>query len=328
VRWDSNWYYDIAKNGYSYTPSIQIHQENIAFFPLYPYLIRYFNHLIGDYYFSGILIANISFLLALIGLYLLISEKYTIETAQKTVLLLAFSPFSFYFSAMYSESLFLFSIVFVFFFAARKQWFLASLFAAAAGATRIVGIVSVLPILYFYMEAIRFDFRAIRWNILSVFIACFGPMSYMAYLWVRFGNPFVFLHVYKAPGWNDDASLGAAYRTLKNIFLNLYSSNGSFGAGTIFGMKEIHLIVFLFSIFLLLAMIKKIHPAYLIWAFATILSSFSGWVSMSRYMIVVFPLYLAAALLFHKRNFELVLAGSACLLSMFTILFSHWYWVS
>lgn len=291
-------------------------------------MVRYFNHLIGDFYLSGILIANISFLLAIVGLYKFISSKYDIETAQKTVLLLAFSPFSFYFSAMYSESLFLFAIVFVFLCAAKKQWFLASLFAAAAGATRIVGIVSVLPIIYFYMEDIQFNIRAIRWNVLSFIVACFGPMSYMAYLWVRFGNPFIFLRVYKAPGWNNDASLGAAFRTLKNIFLNLISSNGTFGAGTVFGMKEIHLIVLLISIFLLLAMLKKIHPAYLIWAFATIFASFSGWVSMSRYLVVVFPLYLAAALLFHKRNFDLVLAVSASLLSLFTILFSHWYWVS
>ena len=328
VRWDSSWYYDIAKNGYSYTPSPNIRQQNIAYFPLYPYMVRYLNHLVGDFYLSGIIIANISFLFAIIGLYLLLSSQYTQDIANNSILLLAFSPFSFFFSAMYSESLFLFSVVFAFLFASKKKWLLSSLFAAAAGATRLVGILCILPILFFYLQDVHFNLKSIKLNILSLSTALLGPLSYMAYLTAHFGNPLIFLQVYKAPGWNEGVNLKMALLTIKNMFLRLISANGDFGHGMVFGMNEIHLINLIISFGLLLLVIKKIHPAYSLWALTTIIASFSGWVSMSRYLVVVFPIYLAAALLIKEKHFNVVLACSACLLSMYTILFSHWFWIS
>ena len=43
ARWDSGWYLDIAEHGYSFVPG---KQSNVAFFPLYPDLIRLFHFVV------------------------------------------------------------------------------------------------------------------------------------------------------------------------------------------------------------------------------------------------------------------------------------------
>ncbi len=55
--WDTGWYLDISLNGYS-TIQNQIHQTNIAFFPLYPTLMRIIGSITGNHYIAGLIISN------------------------------------------------------------------------------------------------------------------------------------------------------------------------------------------------------------------------------------------------------------------------------
>lgn len=70
ARYDSGWYYQIARFGYSCTPDGRV---SIAFFPLYPLLMRHLGRLFGpspsDVYVGGIAISWRSFVVAMIGLY-------------------------------------------------------------------------------------------------------------------------------------------------------------------------------------------------------------------------------------------------------------------
>src|SRR5215813_6126646 len=61
IRWDSRWYQRIATEGYSYSP---IDQSSVAFFPLYPLLIRAVSLLGIDPFIAGILITAVSGFLA------------------------------------------------------------------------------------------------------------------------------------------------------------------------------------------------------------------------------------------------------------------------
>ena len=65
------------------------------------------------------LVANVSFLLALILLYGLTTLEYTEDIARRSVVLLASFPASFVFMAPYSESLFLLSSLAAFWWARR-----------------------------------------------------------------------------------------------------------------------------------------------------------------------------------------------------------------
>ncbi|HEV3092999.1 MAG TPA: hypothetical protein VGY30_00635, partial [Solirubrobacteraceae bacterium] len=79
------------------------------------------------------------------------------EVARLVVLLTAFAPMAFFFSAVYSESLYLALSVGVFLCARRGRWGLAATCAALAGATRSTGVVLALPLALLYLYGPRED---------------------------------------------------------------------------------------------------------------------------------------------------------------------------
>ena len=214
VRWDSGWFSAIIQNGYTNIATLG-QQRDTAFFPLYPLLVRVMSAFPQNISLSGLLISNISFLIAVLLLYQIVHDHYGKETAERSVALLAFNPFSLFFSAMYSESLFLMTVMAAFYFAERKRWVWAGLSAAAAGATRVVGIVAVIGLLLVYMEQIAFDWRKIRANILWMLVGLVGPGSYMLFLGMKFGNPLQFVKSQYVPGWAEGVNLQSAIETIK-----------------------------------------------------------------------------------------------------------------
>ncbi|HEX4115139.1 MAG TPA: hypothetical protein VHY18_04630 [Solirubrobacteraceae bacterium] len=79
------------------------------------------------------------------------------EVARLAVLLTAFAPMAFYFSAVYSESLYLALSVGLFLCARRGRWGAAALLGALASATRSTGVVLILPLLLLYLYGPRED---------------------------------------------------------------------------------------------------------------------------------------------------------------------------
>jgi hypothetical protein len=79
------------------------------------------------------------------------------EVARLAVLLTAFAPMAFYFSAVYSESLYFALSVGLFLCARRGRWGTAAMLGALASATRSTGVVLVLPLLMFYLYGPRED---------------------------------------------------------------------------------------------------------------------------------------------------------------------------
>src|ERR1700722_4625241 len=79
------------------------------------------------------------------------------EVARLAVLLTAFAPMAFYFSAIYSESLYLALSVGLFLCARHGRWRTAALLGALASATRSTGVVLILPLLLLYLYGPRDD---------------------------------------------------------------------------------------------------------------------------------------------------------------------------
>jgi hypothetical protein len=79
------------------------------------------------------------------------------EVARLAVLLTAFAPTAFYFSAVYSESLYFALSVGLFLCARRGRWGSAALLGALASATRSTGVVLILPLLLLYLYGPRED---------------------------------------------------------------------------------------------------------------------------------------------------------------------------
>src|SRR5258708_757595 len=97
ARWDSSWYLGISISGYGGDPS------RAAFFPLYPLLARGGGWIVGSPLVAGALISCACLVAALAALHELTRLELGEGAARWTVLALAVSPMSFFFSAVYSE---------------------------------------------------------------------------------------------------------------------------------------------------------------------------------------------------------------------------------
>jgi hypothetical protein len=144
TRYDSGWYFGIARSGYDAGPAIAGGRSNIAFFPVYPLLMRYVGRLFGrapgDVYLGGIVVAWVCFVLAMVALYYLARLDLPAPRASRAVMAASVFPFAFFFGVAYSESTFLLSTVASFYFFRTRRWIPAGLCGAVATATRVNGI--------------------------------------------------------------------------------------------------------------------------------------------------------------------------------------------
>jgi hypothetical protein len=141
ARWDAVWYIDIAEVGYptDYPP-------RTAFFPLYPVLLRIGGWFVGSPLVAGLLI---SLVCAFVGTMLFhrLTDLELGRPAAKaaTWALLAF-PGSMWFTAVYSEGLFLLLSVGCLLAARQRMWAVAGALGALSAATRSAGIVLMVPL--------------------------------------------------------------------------------------------------------------------------------------------------------------------------------------
>ncbi|NIV37300.1 MAG: hypothetical protein GWN58_50115, partial [Anaerolineae bacterium] len=201
ARWDSAWYTSIAEKGYVDVATNPAGQTNIAFFPLYPVLVRGLNLALHNSFLSGILISNLSFLGAILLLHQMIQTRFGMQAASRATWLLCLFPFSFFFSAFYSESLFLLLFVASFFFAERGRWGFASVMAMLAGCTRIAGLALFPALVFYYLEELRFDLRKIGPDIAWLPLSLLGPAIYALFLYLQFGDPLLYLKANQASTW-------------------------------------------------------------------------------------------------------------------------------
>lgn len=266
VRWDSGWYGSIAENGYIEPEDIrQGEMRNTAFLPLYPMLMRVLAPVTGGPFLAGLLISNLSFLIALVLLWALIEFKFDRTVATKTIILMAFNPYSLFFSSVYTESLFLALVVGAFFLAERSQWVPAFLLAGLAAATRVTGIFVglALIILYFRRHRSRQEILCRRTWALAL---CIVPLLlHLVFLYQRYGTPFEFVWA-QYEGWGRTELYLPSTSTEWRQFLFLVVAL-VFSAGAVPAMG----------------------PAYGAWAILTSLAAWFKWTSGGRLVLVVFP---------------------------------------
>lgn len=308
-NFDGVHYIRIAQDGYAY-------QFTQAFFPFYPILIKLVSYLtFGNFLIAAVLISNIAFLIGLLLFYKLIKKTYNEKMAFWSCLFLLTFPTSFYFGAVYTEGLFFLMIIGSFYLLERKKVFLASIVGAFASVTRLVGIF-LAPSLV--MKGIK--------SFIPFLIVPLGLISYMIYLTIEFGNPFYFLTAQSI--WGQERSTSGIvllpqvfWRYLKILFTtsDLPLVNALFELGTT-----------LFAILLLILATKKVKREWLIFSWLSVLvPPLTGTlVSMPRYILVVFPIYIVLAQIKSAKIKTIILIIFITLLIVTTSLFTRGYWVA
>jgi hypothetical protein len=141
LRWDTGWYLQIARDGYSVVSDAGASlQQNIVFFPAFPMLVRGLGLVGGNspaaFVIAGTGAAVVLFGVALGYLYRLARESMSEEQAATALWLLAAFPFALFYGAIYTESLYLAGAIGAFYHFRKQQFGRAGLWGLIVGLTR------------------------------------------------------------------------------------------------------------------------------------------------------------------------------------------------
>jgi Gpi18-like mannosyltransferase len=314
-RWDAVHYLDIATQGYQGT--------DMAFFPLYPLLIRIVGSLAGNHLIAGLLISNASFFFGLLFLYKLLEHEYDRAVARRAIFYVSIFPTAVYFTAVYTESLFFMLTAASFYYMRARLWWLAGLFGFLAALTRVEGVLLIVPFLIeWYAQDRPLSLRSLV-DLLAGALIPLGLAFYMAYLWVLRADPLYFSHV--QVHWNRH--LAAPWVSLANAVGKIVHGAGA----QVVANQSLEIAFTLLIIGVLLGGWRRLRPSYIAYMALSILvpMSTSNLMSMPRFALVLFPMFAILAR-WGERPWvnNVILAFSLPLLGLFTVLFADWYWVA
>jgi hypothetical protein len=325
TRWDAGWYRHIATHGYLDQVIGPTGQRNVAFYPLYPLAMRLVSLTGLDPLAAGILVSNAAFLLAILLLHRMVRARFGADAAFRCVLLLSVFPFSFYFSAVYSEGLFLLLAVASLHLAERGRWAAASVSALLCGATRAPGLALAPALGLLYLERIRFDLRKVRPDVLWIGLSLLGPVLFYAYLHAQFGDPWLAFKATRAAGWwQGGFSLKPAERAVRAL-----RSLENLRTGQLPVVFNLNLLAAALCLGSLVSVFRRQPLAWGVFSLLIVASGALQPVGWGRYVLPAFPVFLAWALgLTSRWAFAGVVVLSTLLLALLTILYTHWYWVA
>ncbi len=330
-------YISIMTEGYLTIRLIQ------AFFPLYPMIAGWVTSFIDAPVVAGLLVSNLSAAaLAVVWLVFVRTRATTVISNKSLVLLLVF-PTAFFLGALYTESLFLLSVILSFWFAEKKQWILAGICGAVASATRLAGIfiwpALIVEVLVLYKPlhsklSLQNLWQAVRANIaplLFVSTAVLGFAAYSLYLQMHFQDPLYFFSVQKDFNTGRSDSLVFPLQTLWRQFKIIATVPLDWKWYSYVQDLALTLIAGAGLVVAFFRYKKEIKLSWLVFSvLAFLLPMFTGSLSsMSRYVLVCFPLYIVAAhLLNTPKKWWLVIGISTALLILNTMLFIQGHWVA
>jgi Mannosyltransferase (PIG-V) len=337
VRWDAIWYLQIAYHGYQTHPVTR-------FFPVFPGLVAAVSLLVGSAWIAGLLI---SVLASIVG-FELVRRLTELElgpgAARGAIALLAFTPVAVYFSADYTESLFLALSAGTFYAARREKWAMAGGLGAAAAATRVTGILLVVPVVLLYLygpqdartltRSLRLRLaRRVTPRILWALVIPGGTAAFAAYLLLRGFGPLEFIHSQQqfskhrltVPVVTIWLALAAAWQQVSLII-------GGASVGAQHSQAIFQFAALLVATPALVGALRRLpiaYGAYALFGFLFALSSPTvgdPLVGFARYAAVLFPLYMyGGAWVAERRALPTMLVGSAVLLAVCTVQFATWH---
>ena len=324
-NFDGVHYLTIAKAGY-------IAQFTQAFFPLFPLLMRYLAQLSGSLMSAGLIITHGFWIISFWLFYKLIRIDRGEATARRSVIYLLLFPTAFFFTAIYSESLFLALVLGTFYAARRRKWWLAGLLGAVASATRVFGIFLLPALLVEWYEgrgkkAVYTPLELVS-AVLPIVLIASGLFLYMYYLKKTFDDPLMFLTSQPAFGAQRSAD---KLILLYQVFWRYAKMISTVNPNSLLFLTIVEEAVS-GAVFLLLSIIafKKVRVSYALFgALSYIAPTLTGTLSsLPRYVLILFPSFMVLGMVKNRRFQRLWWLISVILLAVNTALFVRGYWVA
>jgi Gpi18-like mannosyltransferase len=330
LRWDSEWYASIVNEGYKYNGNDLV-QQPVVFYPLYPLIAKALTILLGiDALLALLVVANVAATLSVLLLFKYVRQDHGDEVAFLTVAFLSFFPTSLFLSAGYTESLALLLILCCFILLKREHFILAAAFAGLAAATRSTGFVLLPVIIWVLWCKFADDYRRFfSYALFCSILATSGLWLYMFYLGNAFDSPLAFATNQAA--WEH--GLGIGHNVISALLLK--------------GFFPLHLPVhnlyprsfdvWFFLLFLTLILVHRKwlpSPLYLFALGVLMLPYFTitggpfGFRSMTRFILLAFPVFIVMAKLCTNRLWLVpcITGIFAVMLFVYSALYAQWYW--
>lgn len=327
ANFDGDYYLKIAIHGYQ--------SLTHSFFPLYPLFAKYLAMPLGANFSSivvaGLIISNLSFLVSLFIFWRLIRMDYSEKTAFLSLILLLVFPTSFYFGAIYTESLFLLLALSTFYAARKKKWFFAGVLGMLASMTRVVGVLLLPALLIEWFQNTRSKKgRSSIFRLLFLLLVPIGLATYMFFLQKTTGNSLAFYNELSYFGEQRSGQLVPLYQVFWRYIKMLATTTMSDPIYLTVSMEAVA--GFFVPVLLLWGYIKKMRISYLLFgALAYILPTLTGsFSSMPRYVLVIFPVFILLGIFFSERRRLVLFLSiiSVILLAIETMFFIRGYWVA
>jgi hypothetical protein len=185
--WDAGHYVRIAESGYHLGPGFP------AFFPLFPLLVHVVDVVLPvGALVSSLLVANAAAFGALAMLHRLAEHEFGPRVAQRATWYLAAFPMGFYLFIGYNASLFMLLAVGALYAARRGNWWLAGALGALSSATRLFGLLLMVPLAIEYLRQIGWRPHRLRLDVLGLALVPLGVVGYSVYCMVELGSPLAF----------------------------------------------------------------------------------------------------------------------------------------
>ncbi len=318
-RWDATHYLHISEKGYT---AVGEDRFLIVFYPLYPFLVAILNFIVGDSVISAFVVSGVaSIALGLLFLEL-VKLDFSEEISQKAVLFLFIFPTAFVLHIPYTESLFL-ALAIGSFLAARKRcWILVGVLGGLACLTRINGLI-LFPALLFEIWGEYRETKSYNWKWLFLLLIPTGIGGYLVLNFVVTGDPFMFIthqreHWYRylrAPWYGLWEAIKSSFsrtpsQSIMNGFQELLFVGIGF-VGIVFGWRYF-------------------RASYRVWMCANwlLFISTSFVLSVPRYTIVLFPIFILMAIVSEKSRLANILftVWSLMFMALFVTQFVQGKW--
>jgi Mannosyltransferase (PIG-V) len=351
ARWDASWYLDIAHHGYGESPN------RPAFFPLYPMSIRAIAWVTGEPLLVGLFLSFLCFLVGLAAFHRLAALELGPDAARWAVWGLALFPGSLWFSAVYSESLFLMVSVGAVLCARQRRFAWAGVLGALGAATRSAGLVLMLPLALLWWDAYRAqrppgagaaERRVSPLSLGWVLLVPLGLAAYCGYLeldgasWhAPFAAQDVWHRAFKGPfvaiNWGATAAFDGLRQIIHGSPTPVYWDRAA-GDSIAVGRHDVALFLCLvLAVPALIGAFRRLPLAHGAYAAAALLLPLSYPVvpqplmSLPRFEAVLYPLFLWLGWWLARGGVArraIVLGVFAFFLAACSALFSTWHWVA
>jgi hypothetical protein len=302
----------------------------------------------GNLVLAGFVLSNLFLLGALIFLYQLAQlemaesigtpARQGREAAQRTLFYLALFPTAFFLSAVYTESLFLLLSVATIYFARRRHWVLAAVAGTLAAATRNLGVVLWLLVMWEWLRSHgwrvtrihqvstwRSLWREVKTDWVDVVVLAAIPLGlllYMFFLQTSFGRATAFVEVQAAWGRQNIGPVAVVVRELRALAefeLNRSNLSRLLNLGAFLGVLGMTPFIW-----------RRLGEGYALYVLVLLLvPASSALQSIVRYVLPMFPVFILLGWWGRYAVVDRVLLATfALLLGVLVVIYVNWIFVA